>query len=122
MAAFGIVAMYRHEIRAWMYTWGADDGEVAMTLPGDEFVAPGCIRTTRALTIDAPVQDVWPWLVQIGEDRGGFYSYSGLERAVGAKIRNANTIHRQWQEVHVGDTVWLAERYGDAARLVVAAV
>ena len=50
---------------------------------------PTLPRTTRALTIDAPVEMVWPWLVQIGEDRGGFYSYSWLERAAGHDIHNA---------------------------------
>ncbi len=122
MAAVGVVEMYRRELRPRMYTWGADDGEVAGALPGDQFVAPGTMRTTHAITIDAPVQFVWPWLVQIGEDRGGFYSYSLLERAVGAHIHNANTVHKEWQDVRVGDTVWLARRYGDAARQVVAAV
>ena len=91
-------------------------------LPGDDLVAAHTPRTTRALTIEAPISAVWPWLAQIGEDRGGFYSYSVLERAVGAHIENANTIHPEWQDVHVGDTVWLARRYGDAARQVVAAV
>ncbi|MDV3133777.1 hypothetical protein [Mycobacterium sp. 29Ha] len=122
MAAVAVIAMYRRELRPWMYTWGADDGEITTTLPGDEFVAAGAARTTRALTIAAPVRCVWPWLVQIGENRGGFYSYSLVEQMVGAHIRNASTIHPEWQDLHVGDTVWLARRYGDAARQVVAAV
>ena len=105
-----------------MYTWGAGDDEITAVLPGDELVSAHTPRTTRALTIDAPIAAVWPWLAQIGEDRGGFYSYSVLERAVGAHIHNANTIHPEWQDVRVGDTVWLARRYGDAARQVVAAV
>ncbi len=66
-----------------------------------------------------PSLGVWaskePWLAQIGEDRAEFYSYSLLERAVGAHIQNANTVHPEWQDVHVGDTVWLARHYGDAA-------
>lgn len=122
MAAVGVTAMYRRELRPWMYAWGADDAEITATLPGDEFLAAGTARTTRALTIDAPVRFVWPWLVQMGEDRGGFYSYSLLERMVGATIHNANTVRPEWQELHVGDTVWLARRYGDGARQVVAAV
>jgi hypothetical protein len=105
-----------------MYTWGASDDEIKAVLPGDEFVSAHTPRTTRAVTIDAPISAVWPWLAQIGEDRGGFYSYSVLERAVGAHIENTNTIHPEWQDVHVGDTVWLGRRYGDAARQVVAAV
>jgi hypothetical protein len=122
MAAVGVVAVYRSELRPRMFTWGADDSEIEGTLPGDEFLALGTVRTTRAITIDAPVRFVWPWLAQIGEDRGGFYSYSLFERAVGAHIHNANTIHPDWQDLRVGDTVWLARKYGDAARQVVAAV
>jgi hypothetical protein len=102
--------------------WGADDEEITAVLPGDELVAADLLRTTRALTIDAPVEMVWPWLAQIGEDRGGFYSYSWLERAAGAHIHNANTVHSEWQNIRVGDTVWLARRYGERARQVVAAV
>ena len=122
MAAVGVIAMYRRELRPWMYAWGADDGEITATLPGDELVVAGTARTTRALTIDAPVRFVWPWLAQIGENRGGFYSYSLLERMVGAQIHNTNTVHPEWQDLHVGDTVWLARRYGERARQVVAAV
>lgn len=122
MAAAGVLAMYRGGVRPWMYTWGADADEIDAVLPGDEMVAPGTARTTRAVTIDAPLHAVWPWLAQIGEDRGGFYSYSLLERLAGAHIYNATAIHPEWQDVHVGDTVSLARRYGDGARQVVAAV
>ncbi len=65
---------------------------------------------------------MWPWLVQIGEDRGGFYSYDWLERIAGAKIHNARAVHPEWQDLGVGDTVWLARRYGQNASQVVAAV
>ncbi len=122
MAGAGAIALYLGTVRQWMYTWGADDGEISAVLPGDEFVAAGTPTTTRALTIDAPVGLVWPWLAQIGEDRGGFYSYSWLERAAGADIHNANVIHPEWQDIRVGDTVWLARSYGEVARQVVAAV
>ena len=122
MTVVGAIALYRFHLRPWMYTWGADDDEIGAVLPGDELVSSAALRTTRALTIDAPLHDVWPWLTQIGEDRGGFYSYSLLERAVGAHIYNANTIHPEWQHLDVGDTIWLARRYGDTARQVVAAV
>ena len=90
--------------------------------PANDLVAHGEPRTTRALTIDAPLDAVWSWLAQIGEDRGGFYSYSLLERAAGARIHNANTVHPEWQDLRVGDTIWLARRYGEVARQVVAAV
>ena len=122
MAAIGAVALYRYRVRPWMYSWGADDDEITAVLPGDELVSASMLRTTRAVTIDAPIDAVWPWLVQIGEDRGGFYSYSVLERLAGAHIENANTVHPEWQDIRVGDTIWLARRYGDGARQVVAAV
>jgi len=122
MAAAGLVALYRAEVRPRIHTWGAEEDEVVDPLPGDELVRAHAVRTTRALTIDAPVEVVWPWLAQIGEDRGGFYSYSLLERAAGAEIHNANVVHPEWQNLGVGDTVWLARRYGDAARQIVAAV
>ncbi len=122
MAAVGVIALYRGRLRPWMYTWGADDDEVTAVLPGDELVSAMAPRATRAVTIDAPIRTVWPWLAQIGENRGGLYSYSLLEWAVGAQIHNADAIHAEWQNVRVGDTVWLARRFGDRARQVVAAV
>lgn len=122
MAAVGTLAVYSGELRPRMYRWGATDDEATAELPGDELIDATTPTTTRAVTIDAPVADVWPWLAQIGEDRGGFYSYSLLERAVGAHIHNAKSAHPEWQDIRVGDSVWLAHRYGDSARLVVAAV
>jgi hypothetical protein len=122
MAAVGLVGIYRAELKPRMYAWGAECGEVDAPLPGDEVVRADATRTTRALTINAPVASVWPWLAQIGEDRGGFYSYAWLERAAGAQIHNADRIHPEWQKPQVGDTVWLARRYGQMARQIVAAV
>ena len=122
MAAIGAVALYRIQGAAVDVHLGRRRRRDHGVLPGDELVCANTPRTTRAVTIDAPIAAVWPWLAQIGEDRGGFYSYSLLERAVGAHIQNANTVHPEWQDVRVGDTVWLARRYGDAARQVVAAV
>ncbi|MBX7430538.1 hypothetical protein JDV09_00220 [Mycobacterium sp. Y57] len=116
------VVGYRTHVRPWMYFWGATHEEMVEGLPGDELVDGAGPRTTRAVTINAGPEAVWPWLVQIGEDRGGFYSYSALERAVGADIHNADRIHPEWQDLQVGDTVWLARRGGDRARQVVAAL
>lgn len=119
MAAAGIMALYRGRIRPWMYTWGASSDEATAVLPGDELIRSGVPRTTRAITIDAPVRAVWPWLAQIGEDRGGFYSHAFLERVAGARIHNANRVHPEWQDLHAGDSIWLARRYGDDARQIV---
>lgn len=122
MAAGWAAAFYRGVLRPWMYSWGAHLGEIVNTSPGDELTEPELPRTTRAISIPASARTVWPWLAQIGEDRGGFYSYSWLERALGAVIHNADHIHPDWQQLHVGDTVWLARRYGRRARQVVAEV
>ena len=122
MAVIGLAGLYRAELKPRMYSWGAEPDEVDAPLPGDELVTAGTPRTTRAVTIDAPVEAVWPWLAQIGEDRGGFYSYAWLERAVGAEIHNADDVHPEWQHPRVGDTVWLARRYGEIACQIVAAV
>ncbi|MEW5812920.1 MAG: hypothetical protein AB1925_26140 [Actinomycetota bacterium] len=122
MAIAGVAALYRRHVAPWMYTWGARPDEVQAVLPGDELVVSDACRTTRALAIDAPPRDVWAWLVQLGEGRGGFYSYSLLERAVGADIHNADEIRPEWQRLDVGDTIWLARRYGSKARQIVAAV
>lgn len=122
MAAVWMTVQYLVRVRPWMYTWGADPDEVSAALPGDELVGAAVPRTTRAVTIDAPAEMVWKWLVQIGEGRGGFYSYSWLERAVGARIHNAQTVHPEWQHAQIGDPIWLARRYGDIACLNVVAL
>ncbi|MGE5695459.1 MAG: hypothetical protein ACM4D3_09555 [Candidatus Sericytochromatia bacterium] len=121
-AAVGGVQLYRRAVRPWMYTWGACADEANAVLPGDELVSTVTPRTTRGVTIDAPLKDVWPWLAQIGEDRAGFYSYDWLERLAGTRIHNAGAVNPDWQDLRVGDTVWLARRYGSTGRQVVAAV
>jgi hypothetical protein len=101
-------ALYFAVVRPWMRSWGATNDEVEKALPGDEFVADApWAEQTRAITIDAPVDDVWPWLAQIGQDRGGFYSYEWLENLAGCKIQNAERIHAEWQHRTVGDQVRL---------------
>lgn len=92
-------------LRPWNLQWGTTSTERAMTLPGDEFVPVAHYRIDHAITIDAPPEVVWPWLIQMGQDRGGFYSYSKLENAVGARITNANTIVAAWQTRRVGELV-----------------
>lgn len=92
-------------MRPWNLQWGSTSAERAMTLPGDEFVPVAHYRIDHAITIDAPPEAVWPWLIQIGQDRGGFYSYTKLENAVGARITNANTIVPEWQTRRVGELV-----------------
>ncbi len=91
--------------RPWSRSWGATPDESEKPLPGDELVPDPGVTMTRAVTVDAPVEDVWPWLAQIGQDRGGFYSYEWLENLAGCHMRNADTIHPEWQHRDVGETV-----------------
>jgi len=104
MAAMGLAA------RPWFLRWGATDEENGKAWPGDELSPNPRSEATRAITIHAPAAAVWPWLVQIGQDRGGFYSYSWLENLVGAKIRNADRILPEHQILKVGDTIWMTPR------------
>ncbi|RPF20770.1 hypothetical protein [Myceligenerans xiligouense] len=85
--------------------WGATDDEVVAVLPGDDHLREPATQFTRAITIDVPPCNVWPWVVQIGADRGGFYSYEWLENLFGLGIRNARDIVAEWQDLHVGDLV-----------------
>lgn len=88
--------------------WGATDEEVNAGLPGDEILEVADLVATRAVSIQAPPEDVWPWLAQLGQGRGGFYSYDGLQSLLGLYIRNAEDIVPQWQDIAVGDPVQLA--------------
>jgi hypothetical protein len=77
-----------------------------MRLPGDDHVEAPATQVTRAIGIDAPAEAVWPWLVQIGADRGGFYSYDRLEDLFGLGIHSADEIVPEWQDRRVGDLVF----------------
>lgn len=89
----------------WMDRWGATDEEIALTLPGDELVPEPASFVNRAITIQASPEQIYPWLVQIGAEKGGWYSYSWLEGAIQCPITNADRIHPEWQDLKVGDPV-----------------
>lgn len=109
--AYGLSgSLYVALVRARISRWGASDEEVATVLPGDELPAPYGDRrvSTRAITIDAPPDDVWPWLVQMGSGRAGFYTHEWLERLLFityADGHSATRIHPEWQALEVGDRV-----------------
>ncbi len=84
---------------------GATDAELARQLPGDDLVADPKLGYTRAITIDAPVESVWPWLVQHGQGRGGFYSYDALENLLGCGIHSVDVLLDEHQELRVGDLI-----------------
>ncbi|MGZ9226951.1 MAG: hypothetical protein ACXW4M_15485 [Anaerolineales bacterium] len=95
-------------------TWGATDADVARSLPGDELVSSPNLLWTNAITIDASPEQVWPWIAQIGDTRGGFYSYTFIENKVGALTgatgynivyTNADEIHPDWQNPQPGQSL-----------------
>jgi hypothetical protein len=95
-------------LRSRRVKWGATDAEVQRTLPGDDLVPCPKWQYTNAITIEAPAAKVWPWLVQIGQGRGGWYSYEWLENLVGCDIHNTDQIIQEFQNLEVGDSVRLA--------------
>jgi hypothetical protein len=91
--------------------WGSTSLERKMPLPGDEVQpADASYRIDHAITIHAPAAAIWPWLLQLGQDRGGFYSYDWLERAIGDSVHNVDRIHPEWQQRAVGDTILAVQR------------
>lgn len=96
-------AVYLAVLHPWLMNWGATAQERQMALPGDEMQPHPGMQFTRAITIHAPASAVWPWVVQLGQDRAGFYSYDWLENLLGSDIHNENAIHPEWQSLAPGD-------------------
>lgn len=116
-----LAAGYFWAVRPWHLRWGATDEELQERLPGDEVKPAAGIEVTHAVTINAPPEKVWQWLVQIGQDRGGFYSYDWVENLFGLQIRNTDKIKPEWQQLKIGDFVrsahkgWLGGKFDDKA-------
>lgn len=87
-------------VRRWHLRWGATRQEVTASMPGDDLVAVAPFTATRAITIDAPPERVWPWIVQVGYRRAGFYSYDLLDN-LGRP--SAEAILPAWQHPRCGD-------------------
>ncbi len=110
--------------RRFYRNWGSTKEESHMSLPGDELVDGRVIQTTEGVWIDAEASAVWPWLIQMGQDRGGLYSYEALENFFGLQYHNADRIHPEWQRLAPGDLVrlapkgWMGMREGIALSVV----
>jgi hypothetical protein len=90
----------------WISRWGATDLEIQQTLPGDELVPNPAFVTTKAVTINAPPEAIYPWLLQLGVDRGGMYSYLWVENwLLRLNVQNTDEIRPEWQGLQVGDFV-----------------
>ena len=89
----------------WHRHWGTTPAERMLELPGDPVERNPAYELMHAVTIDAPPEAVWAWLVQLGQDRAGFYSYDWLERVFLADVHNVYEIRPAWQDRAVGDFV-----------------
>ena len=90
-------------LRTWMLHFGATEAELDAPLPGDDLIPSPDLVATRVVGIAAAPEDVWPWVAQLGQGRGGFYSYDRLENLVGCDVHSAERVEEQWQDVRVGD-------------------
>jgi len=108
MLAASAASGYAALVRPRLVGWGATDEEAAMPLPGDEIVPQPHYIANHAIRIEAPPAVVWAWLIQIGQGRGGFYSYDWLENLLGLGIHSSKEIVPQFQTLKPGDQVRLA--------------
>ena len=74
-----VLTVYLFVVRPWHIRWGATDEEVRRAMPGDENIPDATLDTTRAITIQARPEEIWPWLVQMGSGRAGWYSYDRID-------------------------------------------
>jgi hypothetical protein len=114
MAGTAILAGYRWLVRPWHLRWGATDEEVMRQLPGDELL-PGAGSTTRAITIAAPPEAVWPWLVQLGYGKAGWYSYDWIDND---RQPSADRILQEHQTLAVGDRILMMPSMGFVVQTV----
>jgi len=89
-------------LRPWHMHWGATPAEIGAVMPGDDIVADAQFNATRAVTIDAPPDEVWPWIVQVGYGRAGFYTYDLVDNG---GVPSADAIVDELQRVEVGDRI-----------------
>jgi hypothetical protein len=101
-AAAGLGAFYVLVVRPRTARWGATDEEAGRPLPGDGVVPGRAYVATRSITIDAPPEDVWPWIVQMGSGRGGWYA---LDRLDNGGVPSAEEVIPELQELQVGDLI-----------------
>lgn len=108
-----VVALYVASVGPWQRRWGTTDEELRRPMPGDDLLRPGAPSTTRAITIDASPRDVFPWLLQIGYGRGGWYSYDWIDND---GKRSVDRIDPALQDLAVGDRIQMLPGFGPVVR------
>jgi hypothetical protein len=110
-----LVLTFTAVLKPWYTDWGATPEEIARAMPGDDLVPQPARSYTRAITIRAAPEAIWPWLAQFGQAEGGMYSYTGIEQAIGCDMKNTDRIVPEWQTISPGDDVRMCqEGYGPA--------
>lgn len=114
VGVFGATAAiaYRYLFCPYADHWGATPDEIYGRFPGDELIPQPKRQYTHAITIHALASAIWPWLVQLGQGRGGFYSYDWLENLAGLKMQSADHILPQFQNLKIGDMVRMTPEGG----------
>jgi hypothetical protein len=97
-----LALFYLALLRPWQLRWGATDDEIKRSMPGDEIVGHPSFNATRAVTIHAPAENIYPWIVQMGVRRAGWYSYDWLDNLARP---SAQVILPEHQTIHVGDMI-----------------
>jgi hypothetical protein len=107
LAGLGVLAaILIFALLPWMDRYGATDEEIAASYSGDELVPTPRIFYTRAISINASPEEIYPWIVQLGADKGGMYSYTWFETNIlQCELVNADQIHEEWQDLKVDDKV-----------------
>jgi hypothetical protein len=106
VAALTVAAIYWLPVRRWFGRWGTTPEELARAMPGDALIPDPTEMSMQSVTVNAPPEDIWPWLVQIGYQRGGLYSYDWLDRLFGFLDRpSATRILPEFQQLAVGDKI-----------------
>src|SRR6478735_1570403 len=109
-AAWIVVCFATPFLRTFRLRWGTRRQDRSRAFPGDDLIPEPRWSWCHAIELDAACEEVFPWLVQMGQDKGGFYSYEWLENLAGCEIRNAQAIHPEWQRLKVGDAFRLAPK------------
>jgi hypothetical protein len=107
-----VLGVYRIRVQPWQHRWGATDEEVHRAMPGDDLI-PEAASTTRAISIAAPPERVWPWLVQLGYGRAGWYSYDWIDND---GQPSADRIIPELQQLQVGDQILMLPEMGPRVR------
>lgn len=117
---FVVLAASLTLLNPWMDRWGATQAEISTSFPGDELVPEPAVFINRAVTIQASPEQIYPWLVQLGADKGGLYSYSWFEtNLLRCPMVNADRIHPEWQDLQVGDEMKMCpDEFGPPPYLV----